>query len=94
MFVVTLLFGPGSGLQAVAWPAVFSCSLGVPCLPVLGNLLYSAFLVAWLVYRFLLGFSFPPFPPSSVTLLLFQIGVGGWFGLGLFRCLMYLLFFH
>ena len=27
-------------------------------LHVLGNLLYSAFFVAWLVYRFLLGFSF------------------------------------
>ena len=63
-------------------------------LHVLGNLLYSAFFVAWLVYRALLGFSFPPFPPSSVTLLLFRIGVGGWLGLGLVRCLMYLLFFH
>ena len=61
-------------------------------LHVLGNLLYSAFFVAWLVYRVLLGFSFPPFPPSSVTLLLLGIGVGGL--LGLVRCLMYLLFFH
>ena len=39
-------------------------------LHVLGNLLYSAFFVGWLVYRVLLGFSFPPFLPSSVTLLL------------------------
>ena len=52
------------------WPAVFSCGLGV-----LGILLYSAFFMAWLVYRVLLGFSFPPFPPSSVSLLLFGIGV-------------------
>ena len=43
---------------------------------VLGNLLYSAFFVAWLVYRVLLGFSFPPFPLGSVTLLLFGVGVG------------------
>ena len=43
-------------------------------LHVLGNLLYSAFFVAWLVYRVLLGFSFPPFPPSSVTLLLLGVG--------------------
>ena len=63
-------------------------------LHVLGNLLYSAYFVAWLVYRVLLGFSFPPFPPSSVTLLLLGIGVGGWLGLGLVCCLMYLLFFH
>ena len=63
-------------------------------LHVLGNLLYSAFFVAWLVYRVLLGFSFPPFPPSSVTMLLLGIGVGGWLGLGLVRSLMYLLFFH
>ena len=63
-------------------------------LHVLKNLLYSAFFVAWLVYRVLLGFSFPPFPPSSVTLLLLGIGVGGWLGLGFVRCLMYLLFFH
>ena len=46
-------------------------------LHVLGNLLYSAFFVGWLVYCVLLGFSFPPFPPSSVTLLLLGIGVGG-----------------
>ena len=51
-------------------------------LHVLGNLLFSAYFVAWLVYRVLLGFSFPPFPPSSVTLLLLGIGVGGWLGLG------------
>ena len=38
-------------------------------------LVYSAFFVAWLVYRVLLGFSFPPFPPGSVGLLLFGIGV-------------------
>ena len=63
-------------------------------LHVLRNLLYSAFFVAWLVYRVLLGFSFPPFPPGSVTLLLFGIGVGGWLGLGLVRCLIYLLVFH
>ena len=63
-------------------------------LHMLGNLLYSVFFVAWLVYRVLLGFSFPPFPPGSVTLLLFGIGVGGWLGLGLVRCLIYLLFFH
>ena len=63
-------------------------------LHVVGNLLYSAFFMAWLVYRVLLGFSFSPFPPSSVTLLLLGIGVGGWLGLGLVRCLMYLLFFH
>ena len=63
-------------------------------LHMLGNLLYSAFFVAWLVYRFLLGFSFPPFPPSGVTLLLLGIGVWGWLGLGLVPCLMYLLFFH
>ena len=44
-------------------------------LHVLGILLYSAFFVAWLVYRVLLGFSFPPFPPGSVRLLLFGIGV-------------------
>ena len=44
-------------------------------LHVLGILLYSAFSVVWLVYRILLGFSFPPFPPSSVRLLLFGIGV-------------------
>ena len=62
----------------------------------LRNLLYSAFLLVWLVYRVLLGFSFPPFPPSSVRLLLFGIGVsvGGWLGLGLVLCLIYLLFFH
>ena len=42
-------------------------------LHVLGNLLYSAFFVAWLVYRVFRGFSFPPFPPGSVTLLLFGI---------------------
>ena len=41
-------------------------------LHVLGILLYSAFFVAWLVYRVLLGFSFPP---GSVRLLLFVIGV-------------------
>ena len=46
-------------------------------LHVLGNLLYSTFFVAWLVYWVLLGFSFPPFPPGSVTLLLFGIGVVG-----------------
>ena len=56
-------------------------------LHVLGNLPYSAFFVAWLVYRVLLGFSFPPFPPGSVTLLLFGVGVGGWLGLRLVRCL-------
>ena len=44
-------------------------------LHVLGILLYSAFFVAWLVYRVLLGFSFPPFPPGSVRLFLFGIGV-------------------
>ena len=69
-------------------------------LHVLGNLLYSAFFVAWLVYRVLLGFSFPPSPPGSVRWLLFGIGVsvGGWLGLGLglglVLCLIYLLFFH
>ena len=58
--------------------------------------LYSAFFVAWLVYLVLLGFSFPPFPPGSVSLLFFGIGVsvGGWLGLGLVLCLIYLLFFH
>ena len=61
-------------------------------LHVLGNLLYSAFFVAWLVYRVLLGFSFPPFPLGSVTLLLSGVCAGGW--LGLVRCLIYLLFFH
>ena len=44
-------------------------------LHVLGILLYSAFFMAWLVYCVLLGFSFPPFPPCSVRLLLFGIGV-------------------
>ena len=44
-------------------------------LHVLRILLYSAFFVAWLIYRVLLGFSFPPFPPGSVRLLLFGIGV-------------------
>ena len=65
-------------------------------LHVLVNLLYSAFCVTWLVYRVLLGFSFPPFPPGSVSLLFFGIGVsvGGWLGLGLVLCLIYLLFFH
>ena len=65
-------------------------------LHVLMNLLYSAFFVAWLVYRILLGFSFPPFPPGSVRLLFFGIGVsvGGWLGLGLVLCLIYLLFLH
>ena len=42
--------------------------------------LYSAFFVAWLVFCVLLGFSFPPFPPSSVTLLflglVLVLGVG------------------
>ena len=47
-------------------------------LHVLVNLLYSAFCVAWLVYRVLLGFSFPPFPPGSVSLLFFGIGVSVW----------------
>ena len=28
-FAVALLFGPGSGPRAVAWAAVFSCSLGM-----------------------------------------------------------------
>ena len=52
-------------------------------LHMLGILLYSAFFVAWLVYHILLGFSFPPFPPGSVRLLLFGIGVsvGDWLGL-------------
>ena len=65
-------------------------------LHVLVNLLYSVFCVAWLVYRVLLGFSFPPFPPGSVCLLFFGIGVsvGGWLGLGLVLCLIYVLFFH
>ena len=63
-------------------------------LHILRNLLYSAFFVAWLVYLVLLGFSFPPFPPGSVTLLLFGVDVGGWLGLRLVRCLIYLLFFH
>ena len=63
-------------------------------LHVLVNLLYSAFCVA--VYRVLLGLSFPPFPPGSVSLLFFGIGVSvrGWLGLGLVLCLIYLLFFH
>ena len=65
-------------------------------LHVLVTLLYSAFFVAWLVFCVLLGFSSPPFPPGSVSLLLFGIGVsvGGWLGLGLVLCLIYLLFFH
>ena len=65
-------------------------------LHVLMNLLYSAFFVVWLVYRILLGFSFPPFPPGSVSLLFFGIGVsvGGWLGLGLVLCRIYLLFLH
>ena len=60
-------------------------------LHVLVNLLYPAFCIAWLVYHVLLGFSFPPFPPGSVSLLFFGIGVsvGGW----LVLCLIYL-FFH
>ena len=60
------------------------------------NLLYSVFFVAWLVYLVLLGLSFLPFPPGSVSLLFFGIGVsiGGWLGLGLVLCLIYLLFFH
>ena len=49
-------------------------------LHMLVNLLYSAFCVAWLVYRVLLGFSFPPFPPGSVSLLflglVLVLGVG------------------
>ena len=49
-------------------------------LHVLGNLLYSAFFVAWLVYRVLLGFSFPPSPPGSVRCyclgLVLVLGVG------------------
>ena len=68
------------------------------CAPlhVLVNLLYSAFFMAWLVYRVLLGFSFPPFPPGSVSLLFFGIGVsvGGWLGLGFVLWLINLLFFH
>ena len=97
MFVVTLLFGPGSG------PPAGSCmASGILLrfrrapLHVLVNLFYSAFFVAWLVYRVLLGFSFPPFPPGSVSLLFFGIGVsvGGWFGLGLVLCLIYILFFQ
>ena len=61
-------------------------------LHMLVNLLYSAFFVAWLVYRVLLGFSFPP---GSVSLLFYGIGVsvGGWLGLGLVLCLIYLLIF-
>ena len=60
-------------------------------LHVLVNLLCPAFFVAWLVYRVLLGFSFPPLPPGSVSLLFFGIGVsvGGWLGLGLVLCLIY-----
>ena len=64
-------------------------------LHVLGILLYSAFFVAWLVCRILLGFSFPPFPLGSVRLFLFWIGVsvGGWLGLGLVLCLIILIIF-
>ena len=63
-------------------------------LHVLVILLYSAFFVLWLVYRVLLGFSFPPFLPGSVSLLFFGIGVsvGDW--LGLVLCPIYLLFLH
>ena len=65
-------------------------------LHVLGILLYSAFFVVWLVCRALLGFSFPPFPPGRVRLLLSGIGVSV---RGLVRdrvsfCHIYLLFFH
>ena len=64
-------------------------------LHVLGILLYSAFFVAWLVFGVLLGFSFPPFPPGSVGLLLFGFGVsvGGWLGLGLVLCQVYTYYF-
>ena len=65
-------------------------------LHVLGILLYSAFFVAWLVYRVLWGFSFPPFPPGSVSLLLFGIGVrvGGWVRVRVSSMFYLLLFFH
>ena len=63
-------------------------------LHVFGILLYLAFFVAWLVYRVLLGFSFPPFPPGSVRLLLFGIGVSVRGLVRLVLCLIYLLFFH
>ena len=66
-------------------------------LHVLGILLFSAFFVAWLVYRILKGFSFPPFPPGSVSLLLFGIGVRVGDSVRVrvqVLCLIYLLFFH
>ena len=44
-------------------------------LHVLGISLYSAFFVALLVYRILYGFSFPTFPPGSVSLS-FGVGFG------------------
>ena len=61
--------------QAVAWPAVFSCGLGVHLCTCSVFYSSSAFLAS-LVYRVLLGFSPPPFPPGSVSFLCFGSGLG------------------
>ena len=84
-------FGHISKFQAVTWPAVFSCGLGVHLCTCSGFNLAQRFWRLWFI-AFLLGFSLPPFPPGNASFLL-SFGVGVWVRVRV--CAMsYLLFFH
>ena len=78
-----------SRLQAVAWPVVFLCSLGVHLCTCSVFYLAQHFWHLWFI-TFWLGFHLPPFPPSSVSFLFCYVLGSGMLGLGLNGlCLIY-----
>ena len=81
--VIVALFGPGPGLQAVAWPVVFSCGLGVHLCTLLLSVL-MAFLVYHVLYRCRAFLSLPSLPVVLVCYCLgLVLGSGLCLGLGL-----------
>ena len=69
-FVVALLFA-GSGPQAITWPAVFLCGLGVQLCTC--SEFYSTQRFSWRCWFIAFGFFFLP---GSVSLLSFGVGIG------------------
>ena len=73
MFVVPLLFGPGSGPQVNAWPAVFSCGLGV--LLYTCSEFYSSQHFLWCGWFIAFCRAFLSLPSLPVVLLCYCLGL-------------------
>ena len=82
LVVVALLFGPGPGLQVVAWPAVFSCGL---CVHLYCSEFYSTQCFWWHFWFITFCRSFLSLLSLTVVFKFVSLGLG--LGLGLVLCL-------